>query len=59
MNHCMNASTVFSPAQLMFSHSSGVVADLSGGAQELVMVKGGGVLPRESTGGRTLPGEGS
>ena len=46
MNHCMNASTGFSPAQLMFSHSSGVVADLSGGAQESVMVKGGDVLPR-------------
>ena len=41
MNHCVNASTGFSPAQLMFSHSSGVVVDLSGGAQESVMVEGG------------------
>ena len=41
MNHCVNASTGFSPAQLMFSHSSGVVADLSGGAEESVRVEGG------------------
>ena len=41
MNHCVNASTGFSPAQLMFSHSSGIVADLSGGAQASVMVEGG------------------
>ena len=39
MNHCVKGSTGFSPAQLMFSHSSGVVADLSGGAQESVMVE--------------------
>ena len=32
MNHCVNMSTGFSPAQLMFSQSSGAVADLSGSA---------------------------
>ena len=41
MNYCVNGSTGFSQAQLMFSHSSGIVADLSGGAQESVMVEGG------------------
>ena len=41
MNQCVNASTGFSLAQLGFSHSCGVVAYLSGGAQESVMVKGG------------------
>ena len=50
---------LYSPQHNLFSHSSGVVADLSGGAQESVMVKGGGVLPRYATGGRSLPGEGS
>ena len=41
MNHCVSGSTGFSPAQLMFSHCSGVVVDLSGGAQESVMVEEG------------------
>ena len=41
MNRCVNASTGFSPAQLMFSHQSGVNADLSGGMQEKEMAEKG------------------
>ena len=41
MNHCVKATTEFSPGQLTFSHSSGTVAHLSVGAQALVIMEGG------------------
>ena len=41
MNHCVNWCTGYSQAHLMFSHSCDVVADLSGGAQESIMVEEG------------------
>ena len=37
----MNVSTGFSPAQLMFSHNNGALADPLGGPQESLMVEGG------------------
>ena len=41
MNQCVNASTRFSPAQLMFTLNRDAVADLSGGVQDVNMAEQG------------------